>query len=318
MYARNQVWLLAPSVIRQVYDRAKADEKPINRAPREVKAAAAKYATGLMGEARASGYSGVAVVPVCGILSQRGDCWFFGSSTEDLTATLRTLADMPSVSAIVLDCDSPGGLVQGIPELADVIDEVTASKPVVAVVNSLCASAAYWLAAQCSEVICTSSGEAGGIGVYAVHTEFSEADKKAGIANTIISAGPFKAEGNDMQPLSSEGAAFMQETVNKTYIMFLQAVARGRGVSVKAVAADFGQGRVLLADDAEDAGLVDRVATLEEVVSDLASKGASDSRQRAMTASNRAKMRADWEREKREAAKLIRSCQALQERRARA
>jgi ClpP class serine protease len=64
--------------------------------------------------------------------------------------------------------------------------------------------------------------------------------------------------------------------------MFLADVAAGRGVKVSAVKADFGQGRTMMAQEALKAGMVDRVATLEQIIDELSGRiKARQSAQRA-------------------------------------
>ena len=87
----------------------------------------------------------------------------------------------PSISAIVLDVDSPGGSVFGVEELATEIRAARGTKPVVAVANSMAASAAYWIASQADELVITPGGMVGSIGVLTAHEDISKAQEMAGI-----------------------------------------------------------------------------------------------------------------------------------------
>jgi signal peptide peptidase SppA len=140
------------------------------------------------------------------------------------------------------------------------------SKPIVAVSDSLCCSAAYWLASQTDEVIVAPSSMTGSIGVFAVHTELSKMDAELGITNTIIRAGKYKAETTDMEPLTEEAKGHIQSDVDYFYSMFINDVARGRGVSSQAVLGGFGEGRALVAEEALAAGLADSVGTLDDAI----------------------------------------------------
>lgn len=216
----------------------------------------------------------VAVIPVTGIISQRSSAMDDmsgpgGTSTDRLIATIRACVSDDSVKAIILDCDSPGGTVYGVPEAADFIRESRGKKPIIGQINSLAASACYWLVAQCDEVVITPSGQAGSIGVYQFHQDWSRAMDAAGITETYIYAGQFKVEGNDSEPLSEEAKAAMQKEVDDYYSMFLNGVAAGRGLKVKDVSDNFGKGRVLMAKDAKKVGMVDRIATLDETLERL-------------------------------------------------
>jgi signal peptide peptidase SppA len=169
----------------------------------------------------------------------------------------------------VLDIDSPGGSIYGVPELAQEIFAAREKKKVVAVANSLAASAAYWLAAAASEVVVTPSGDVGSVGVYAMHEDISRLLDQEGVTVTFISAGKFKTEGNPYEPLSEEGRSFMQERVDEAYAMFTRDLARFRDVPVAKVKSDFGEGRVVGAKAAKAAGMVDRIASLEDTLARL-------------------------------------------------
>jgi signal peptide peptidase SppA len=215
----------------------------------------------------------VAVLPMYGVISQRTSLMSEmsgGTSVEDLRNALRAALADRTVSAIVFDIDSPGGSVDGIPEFASELRAARqGSKPIVGQINTLTASAAYWLASQMSEIVITSSGEVGSIGVYAAHEDSSRADEMAGIKTTLISAGPFKTEGNPYEPLTDTARAAIQDQVDEFYGMFLADVARGRRTTQDNVATNYGQGRTLLARKALAAGMVDRIDTLEATVNRL-------------------------------------------------
>ena len=212
--------------------------------------------------------AGTAVIPLQGIMTQKP--WWatdYGGTTL-VAALVQAAASDDAVGKIVLDIDSPGGDVQGVPELAEVVRAAQAVKPVTAVVNPLAASAAYWVASQAGEIVMTPSGEAGSIGVFAMHAEFSRMYEEAGVAVNIIRTPEAKADINSVEPLSDAARAYLQSEVARWYGMFVEAVAKGRGVSAADVRGGFGQGRVVGGRNAVRAGLVDRIATLEQVLAD--------------------------------------------------
>lgn len=216
----------------------------------------------------------IAVVPVYGIITQRGDLFdaIFGGgsvSTQQLAATLRQLQADDNIGAIVLDVDSPGGSVYGVAELAEEIFAARGGKKIVAVADSLAASAAYWIASAADEMIVTPTGEAGSIGVYAMHQDISGALEKFGVKVSLIAAGKYKTEGSPYAPLDDEARAHMQARVEDYYQMFIKAVARNRKDTQTAVREGYGQGRVLGAEDAVKANLADGIATLDEMLKKL-------------------------------------------------
>ena len=228
---------------------------------------------------RAGGKS-IAVLPLYGVISQRANMvddvsGSGGTSTEIFTKALRQALADETISAIVIDADSPGGGVFGVSELASVILAVRETKPIIGIANSLAASAAYWLLASCSSVYATPGAQVGSIGVYAAHDDLSGAMEMSGVRTTLVSAGTFKTEGSPFAPLDDAARATMQDSVNQYYALFLSAVAAGRGVSVEQVRSGMGQGRVLSARDALAAKMVDGIATRDQVVQHLARGGSA-------------------------------------------
>jgi signal peptide peptidase SppA len=189
-----------------------------------------------------------------------------GTSTEGLTAQLRQAVNDPNVKAIVLDVDSPGGDVDGVEELATEIFNARKQKKITAVSNCLCASAAYYLACQASELVVSPSSLTGSIGVYTMHEDDSKYLEDVGVKLTLIKFGENKAEGNNIEPLTDAARGHLQEMVDTFGAMFEKAVARGRKVSQDAVHNKFGQGRVFDAKQAVKIGMADRIATFDEVL----------------------------------------------------
>lgn len=211
----------------------------------------------------------VAVLPVYGTINQRMNLlsqMSGGTSTELLAAEFRQALNDPGVKAIVFDVDSPGGGVYGVAELAAEIQAARGRKPIVAVANSLMASAAYWLASATDDITVTPSSEVGSIGVFAIHQDISESMAAAGVRTTLVSAGKYKTEGNPFEPLGDEARGAMQARVNDYYEMFVGAVAKGRGVTPSDVRGGFGQGRVVGAREAVRLGMADRIGTLDSTL----------------------------------------------------
>jgi len=221
--------------------------------------------------AASSAGAGIAVLPLYGVITQRGnmveDISGPGStSTQKFTSALRQVLADDTVAQILIDIDSPGGSVYGVSELAAEIMKARTQKPVVAVANSLAASAAYWIGCAAGEFYVTPGGEVGSIGVWQAHFDYSKALEDEGVKPTLISAGKFKVEGNPYVPLDLEALSFMQSRVDDYYNAFAKAVAKGRGLTVNDVREGMGEGRVLGADAALAAKMVDGVATFDEVL----------------------------------------------------
>src|SRR5215831_11487320 len=128
----------------------------------------------------------VQVIPVYGSIVPRGSSFSdvsMGQATsmEQFITEVNQAAGDGNVEAILLDIDSPGGQVDMLPEAAAAVRAARATKPVVAVANTMMASAAYWLGAQASELVVTPSGEVGSIGVFAIHNDLSKQMEMLGI-----------------------------------------------------------------------------------------------------------------------------------------
>ena len=214
----------------------------------------------------------VAILPLLGTIIPRANLMSEmsgGTSVQRFTNNLRQALRDPDVASIVIDVDSPGGQVGGVPELADEIYQSRGDKRIVAVANTLAASAAYWIGSAADELVVTPSGEVGSVGVVAMHEDWSKFLEEKGVKVTFIHAGEHKVEGNAYEPLDDEAKAFFQSRVDDYYGMFVDAVARGRGVSPATVRRDFGQGRVYGGREAVQLGMADRIETLDAVVDRL-------------------------------------------------
>lgn len=214
----------------------------------------------------------VAVVPLRGVIAHRMSAMeesSGGMSAERFTQMFKALAADESIGTIIIDVDSPGGTIAGLAEAADAVYQARETKRVIAVANATMASAAYWIASQANEIVAIPSAMdrgIGSIGVFTVHQDLSAALEKEGIKLTLIKAGAHKAEGNPFEPLSDDVRAQMQASVDAAKAAFVQTVARGRGISAADVVAQYGDGRAFSAKDALAVGLVDRIATMDDVI----------------------------------------------------
>lgn len=216
-----------------------------------------------------NGRNTVAILNVFGVIMQRADQFSEMSgaaSIEGLDKRFTAARDDASVSAIVLRFDSPGGGVYGVEELGKTIYEARNVKPIYGSADAEACSAAYWLFGACATRSVTPSGGVGSLGVYSLHQDISKFLETEGIKYEFISAGKYKTEGNPFEPLTEEARAYMQQRVDEYYDAFVKWTAKFYGVSVAKVKADFGQGRVLGAEQAKEAGMVDRVEPFAETL----------------------------------------------------
>ena len=212
----------------------------------------------------------IAVIPIHGTLVRRTvglEAESGLTSYAGLAAQLDAALASPEVAAILLDIDSPGGESGGVFDLADRIRAASQIKPVWAVANDMAFSAAYALASAASKVFVSRTGGVGSIGVIAMHVDQSEKDVQDGVRYTAVFAGDRKNDLNPHEPISSEAHAFLKAEVNRIYGLFVETVARNRGIDPSTVRDTeaglfFGQAAVAI-------GLADAIGTFDDALAQL-------------------------------------------------
>ncbi len=215
---------------------------------------------------------GTAVIPLMGPLSKGGSWKFEGTSTVQTRRALRLAALDEEVGSILLHIDSPGGHVAGIEALAADVARLRGRKPIVAHIDDLGASAAYWVASQADAIAANATSEIGSIGTMAVVEDTSGRMDRLGIKVHVISTGPYKGVGAEGTPVSETALAYIQERVNAINAHFLAAVQGGRHFTADRTAA-LADGRVHIAQAAYEHGLIDRVQSLDDSLGNLAASG---------------------------------------------
>jgi signal peptide peptidase SppA len=207
----------------------------------------------------------VAVINVEGIIGKHLSIMETMCGACDLdcvTEDLKAAAADDNIKNIVLYFNSPGGTVTGVRELGDLIQSINKNKKCFAYTDTLCASAAYWLASQCEYVYTSPSAEIGSVGVYTLIMDQSRQLDKAGITVNAISAGKYKLSGASFRPMSDEERAMFQTDVNKTYEQFKSTVNNNRKISD-----EYLQGQVFDGETAVVNGLSDgNINSLGELV----------------------------------------------------
>lgn len=213
---------------------------------------------------------GVAVLEVSGILAKHMNLFMWisgGTSTAQVARDFQQALADPQVQAIVLNIDSPGGTVDGTQEVARIILAGREKKRIIALADGLMASAGYWIGSAAQEVYITSQTvDVGSIGVVATHIDVSKEDEMMGWKVTEITAGKYKRISGEHAPLSKEGHAYIQDQVDYLYSIFVDDVAKHRGVSAETVLEKMADGRIFIGQQAIAAGLADGEATLEQLI----------------------------------------------------
>lgn len=208
-----------------------------------------------------------AIVPLHGVITQRPSVmsrYSGGTSTDQFTSANMALVSDPNVKGIIWDINSPGGSVFGVEEAFQRLYSMRGVKPIVAMSNSVCCSAAYYLAAAADRIVATPSSLTGNIGVIHPIVDSTKKEAQSGVKIEYISAGKYKSEGYGKT--TDEYRASVQAEVDDYYAMFVNSVAKGRGVKPDDVRNGMGEGRALTAIRAKDVGLVDSVGTIETIL----------------------------------------------------
>lgn len=213
---------------------------------------------------------GVAFIPVTGTLVHRSTSLRPYSGMLGYNAIAQnfmTALHDDNVRAIVLDCNSPGGEVSGCFDLVDLIYGARGPKPIVAILDDMAYSACYAIASAADTVAVPRTGGVGSVGVIAMHADFSVAIKDAGVKVTIFQYGARKADGSEYFPLSKEARERFQADVDELGKLFVDTVARNRGITAAAVRAT--QATTFMGADGVRVGFADDVMSPAEAFQSL-------------------------------------------------
>jgi protease-4 len=206
--------------------------------------------------ALARGGNRIAVVEVEGLILD----------AERVVRELDDHADDPSVAAIVVRIQSPGGVVGPTQEIYDAITRIRGrDKVVVASMGAIAASGGYYLATAADRIIANPGTLTGSIGVIMQLAEAGGLLQKVGVRYEVIKAGKYKDTGSFARAMSPEERAVLQELLDDMYDQFVGAVARGRKLE-PATVRDLADGRIYSGRRAKELRLVDDLGGLDEAV----------------------------------------------------
>jgi len=209
----------------------------------------------------------VAIVPVHDTLVHRHTLMYSHSGMTSylfVQNAFRKAMASNDISAVVLHIDSPGGEVHGAGELAQEIYEARGTKPIYAAVAGDAFSAAYYIASAAERIFLTESSGAGSIGVIAKHMDQSQYEEREGFKVTTLYAGARKNDFSPHGPLTEEAYQVGIDMITHHYDLFVQAVARNRGLkeaSVRGTEAALYWGKTAIT-----AGLADEIGTLDDAI----------------------------------------------------
>ncbi|WP_264376382.1 MULTISPECIES: S49 family peptidase [unclassified Wolbachia] len=219
---------------------------------------------------------GIAIIRIYGVLTKKTEAFdhiLDMTSYENIHEEIESALEDKSIETILLDIDSPGGEVNGVFDLADFIYESRAKKRIIAMANDDAYSAAYAIASSAEKVFVSRTSGVGSIGVIASHIDQSGFDEKQGIKYTTIFAGSRKNDLNPHEPMTSESLESLQKEVGRLYEMFLQLIARNRGLSIEKIRST--EAGLYFGEKAVEIGLADGVTTFFEFINNHKSRSVS-------------------------------------------
>lgn len=188
-------------------------------------------------------------------------------SSDKILKQMRKFRKKESIKAIVLRINSPGGSVAPAQEIYREIGRIKKKKPVVASMETLGTSAAYYIAGNCSEVVCSKGTITGSIGVIMVMADIHRILDQVGLEVNVIKAGKFKDIGSGMRPLTDEERTLLTGFAKEIHEQFIQDVAEARkGRITMEELRSVANGSFFTGERAKELGLVDTIGNFHDAV----------------------------------------------------
>jgi len=204
--------------------------------------------------------NGIAVLPVSGTLvSKTRSLQPYSGMTgyNGIIARLQQAMSDPGVDGILLDMETPGGMVSGAFDCADIIARMRDIKPIWALANDMNCSAGQLIASAASRRLVTQTARTGSIGVMMAHSNYGAALKTQGVEVTLIYSGDHKIDGNPYEKLPKDVRADFQTRIDATRQMFAEKVSAYTGMSVQSVLDT--EAAVFSGQESVDKGLADEL-----------------------------------------------------------
>ena len=180
---------------------------------------------------------------------------------------LRRFRDNPSIKAVVLRIDSPGG---GVVPSQEIHTEVMKARKdgrlkVVASMGNLAASGGYYIAAATDKIVANPGTLTGSIGVIMELANVQGLLEKVGVQSVVIKSGRYKDLASPFRAMSKEDRGLLQNVLDDVHDQFIQAVAAGRALKVEEVR-PLADGRIFTGRQARTAKLVDELGDLQDAI----------------------------------------------------
>lgn len=206
-----------------------------------------------------------ALIEVRGTISSDSE-----ASAQAIVASLRSAFEDPGAQGVVLLIDSPGGSPVQAGIIADEIHRLKAlhNKPIHAVVEETCASAAYYIASATDNIYVDKASIVGSIGVMMNGFGFTELMEKIGVERRLMTAGENKGFMDPFSPQSEAQLQHAQAMLDDIHQQFIEVVRRGRGERLQESPEVF-SGLIWSGQRAVSMGLADELGSLEQVARDV-------------------------------------------------
>ena len=186
---------------------------------------------------------------------------------QETLGELKKFSENPSVKAIVLRIDSPGGGVVPSQEIYDAVRRVRtkSNKAVIASMGSVAASGGYYIAAATDRIVANPGTLTGSIGVIMEMANVEGLLQKIGVEGVVVKSGKYKDVGSPLRKMSDEERGLLQAVMDDVHKQFIEAVAEGRSLEVPEVQA-LADGRIFTGRQAKAAKLVDELGNLDDAI----------------------------------------------------
>ncbi len=180
---------------------------------------------------------------------------------------LKRFSENPSIKAIVIRIDSPGGGVVPSQEIYNAVKRVRSkhNKAVIASMGSVAASGGYYIAAATDRIVANPGTLTGSIGVIMETANVEGLLQKIGVEGVVIKSGKYKDVGSPLRKMSTDERGLLQGVMDDVHKQFIEAVAEGRSLELRAAQA-LADGRIFTGRQAKEAKLVDELGDLEDAI----------------------------------------------------
>lgn len=215
----------------------------------------------------------IALIDVSGVLTNSRRRQLLGEGEHAVSLLLEQLEKARRdslVKGVILRINSPGGTVVASELMHNEIMHFKKSgKPIVAVMMDVAASGGYYIACACDEIVAQPSSVTGSIGVIMQMINVSDTMNMLGIKSDAITSGKLKDAGSPLRVMRPDERELFQAIVNDMYERFVSVVVAGRPRLDEPAVRRLADGRIYTATQALEVGLIDRIASLRDIVESL-------------------------------------------------